>query len=138
VPNTTTLSVRTANAIGAPMNAPDMNAWIDQVKALPNADKAGMMLVHRGIVRGTTRSGTPVGAMDLTVDRVRLEELLVEARGWEGVVAVRAWVNEGALAVGDDIMSVLVAGDIRENVFEALQRLVRVIKTEVVTEHERP
>ena len=33
-------------------------------------------------------------------------------------------------------MSVLVAGDIRDNVFAALQRLVTLIKTEVVSESE--
>ena len=33
-------------------------------------------------------------------------------------------------------MKVVVAGDIRENVFEALQRLVGLIKREVVTESE--
>lgn len=53
-----------------------------------------------------------------------------------GVVAVHAWVNEGRLAVGDDIMLALVAGDIRENVFGALQQLVRLIKTQCVKERE--
>jgi molybdopterin synthase catalytic subunit len=45
-------------------------------------------------------------------------------------------VNEGELAIGDDIMYVIVGGDIRDNVFEALMALVRMIKTEVVTETE--
>lgn len=97
-----------------------------------------MMLMHRGIVRGTTRSGDPVSGMLLSFDPQRLEEALNEAGSWPGVVDVRAWINEGELGVGDDIMSVLVAGDIRENVFDALQRLVRLIKTEVVAEQERP
>jgi len=118
------------------MEAPDLNAWVDEVKALPNADGAGMLLVHRGIVRGTTRGGDAVTGMMLSVDREKLEQVLAEAATWEGVVAVRAWVNEGSLGVGDDIMSVLVAGDIREHVFDALQQLVRIIKTEVVAEEE--
>lgn len=50
---------------------------------------------------------------------------------------LNAWINEGSRAVGEDIMSVLVAGDIRENAFDALQKLVRMIKTEVVCEVER-
>lgn len=45
-------------------------------------------------------------------------------------------MNEGELTVGDDIMKVLVAGDIRENVFSALQRLVRTVKEDVLTESE--
>jgi len=89
-----------------------------------------------GIVRGTSRSGEPVRGMTLRCDRDRLAEVLAEAATWPGVVAVRGWVNEGDLSVGDDIMKVLVAGDIREHVFAALQRLVSLIKTDVVVESE--
>ena len=69
--------------------------------------------------------------MRLDVDRDRLAEVLADAASWPGILAVRAWVNEGDLTVGDDIMKVLVAGDIREHVFAALQRLVGLIKDEV-------
>lgn len=120
------------------MKAPDVNVWIDEVKAQPDADQIGMMLVHRGVVRGTTRAGDPVSSMDLSYDRERLAEVVADARTWQGVIAVRAWVNEGRLAVGDDIMGVLVAGDIRPNVLPALERLVSIIKTEVVSESETP
>jgi len=118
------------------MDAPDVNEWIRAVKAQPDAGEIGMILSHQGVVRGTSRSGAPVTGMDLAVDRARLAEVLAEAALWPGVVAVRAWVNEGSLAVGDDIMKVLVAGDIREHVFEALQHLVALLKTEVVAEAE--
>lgn len=74
--------------------------------------------------------------MDLAVDRERLEELLTTARLMQGVSIVRAWINEGHLEVGDDIMYVLVGGDIRPNVIEALTALVSMIKSEVVTETE--
>lgn len=120
------------------MRAPDPNTWIDEVKASPDADRVGMLLVHRGIVGGSTRAGEPISSMLLSFDETRLEEVLADARAWPGIFAVRAWINEGLLDVGDDIMSVLVAGDIRDNVFEALQKLVRTIKTEVVAEDERP
>lgn len=120
------------------MDTPDTDRWVEEVKAAPGADGIGMILVHRGIVRGTTRAGDPVGGMDLSVDRERLTAALDEAGTWPGVVAVRAWVNEGRLAVGDDIMAVLVAGDIREHVFGALQRLVGILKTDVVSEEEQP
>jgi molybdopterin synthase catalytic subunit len=118
------------------MRPPDVNGWIAEVKAGPEASGVGIMLAHQGIVRGTTRSGEPGSGMLLEADRARLEEVLAETRTWPGVIAVRAWVNEGPLGVGDDIMKVLVAGDIRENVFGALQRLVSLIKNEVVSEME--
>ena len=116
--------------------SPDLTAWIAEVKARPEAAGIGMLLSHQGIVRGSSRSGEPVTGMELSVDRERLAAVLAEAATWPGIVAVRAWVNEGSLAVGDDIMKVLVAGDIREHVFDALQRLVGVIKREVVQEAE--
>jgi molybdopterin synthase catalytic subunit len=96
-----------------------------------------MVLAHQGIVRGTSRSGDPVRGMHLAVDRRRFADVLAEALTWPGVVAVDGWVNEGDLEVGDDIMKIVVGGDIRENVFGALQRLVGIIKSEIVTETER-
>jgi molybdopterin synthase catalytic subunit len=95
-----------------------------------------MYLVHNGVVRGTARDGTAVSGMDLSYDREHLEAVIRQVEARPGVVAVRAWVNEGTLAVGDDIMCALVAGDIRENVFSGLEELVRLIKTEVVAERE--
>lgn len=118
------------------MNPPDINAWIAEVKSGPSADGIGMILTHRGIVRGHSRSGEAVTSMDMTFDRTRMETAVAEALTWDGVIAVRAWINEGRLAVGDDIMQVLVAGDIREHVFDALSGLVRILKTEVVAETE--
>jgi len=118
------------------MSGFDVDACIARIKAGPGADRIGMILAHQGVVRGSSRAGEPVHGMRLTVDRRRFADVLAEALTWPGVVAVDGWVNEGDLKVGDDIMKVVVAGDIRENVFEALQRLVGLIKREVVTESE--
>lgn len=109
---------------------------IERIKARPDADGIGMILAHQGVVRGTSRDGEPVQGMLLRVDHGRFDEVLAKARTWPGVVAVEGWINEGELTVGDDIMKVVVAGDFRENVFAAVQRLVGTIKKEVVTESE--
>ena len=50
---------------------------------------------------------------------------------------MRVWLNEGELKVGDDIMYVLVGGDIRPHVIDALQFLVEKIKTQCVVEIEK-
>jgi len=118
------------------MSAPDIDDWIRDVKSQPGSAAIGMILAHQGIVRGTSRAGKPVTGMFLTADLARFEEALAEARTWPGIFAVRGWVNEGKLSVGDDIMRLVVAGDIREHVFEGLQRLVSLIKTEIVGESE--
>jgi len=115
---------------------PQLDGWLDEVKSGPEAARIGMYLVHNGVVRGTTRNGEPVTGMDLSYDRARLESIVTEIKERPGVVAVKVWINEGRLVVGDDIMRVLVGGDIRENVFGALQEMVRLIKTECVKEWE--
>ena len=49
---------------------------------------------------------------------------------------MKAWLNEGELQVGDDIMYVLIGGDIRPHVVDALQFLVGKLKNECVEEKE--
>lgn len=49
---------------------------------------------------------------------------------------MRVWLNQGELEVGDDMMRVLVGGDIRPHVVDALQALVEEIKTNCVNEKE--
>jgi len=115
---------------------PSLDVWLAEAKREASAADVGMYLCHNGVVRSYSRDGRPVTGMDLAVDRARLEELLTTARMMQGVSIVRAWINEGYLDVGDDIMYVLVGGDIRPNVIEALTALVSMIKSEVVTETE--
>ncbi|MBN1192847.1 MAG: molybdenum cofactor biosynthesis protein MoaE [Coriobacteriia bacterium] len=115
---------------------PDINEWLAEAKRGIGAKDTGMYLCHNGVVRSYSRDGRPVESMDLSVDRERLEEILSTAALMDGISVVRAWVNEGHLEVGDDIMYVLVGGDIRPNVLEALTALVGMIKSEVVTETE--
>ena len=115
---------------------PDVDDWICDVKSQPGSAAIGMILGRQGIERGSSRSGEPLTGMSLSAGSTRFEEVLAEAGTWPGIFAVRGWVNEGELSVGDDIMWIVVAGDMREHVFEGLQRLASLIKTEVVTECE--
>jgi molybdopterin synthase catalytic subunit len=118
------------------MSGPSFDSWLTEVKSQPDSSRVGMYLMHNGVVRGTTRGGSPVSGMDLSYDPVILERVVEAARARPGVVAVKVWMNEGRLSVGDDIMRVLVAGDIREHVLEALTDLVRTLKTECAREWE--
>jgi molybdopterin synthase catalytic subunit len=115
---------------------PSFDAWLDEVKGEAGRSGVGMYLMHNGVVRGTSRSGSTVTGMHLTYDEDRLAEAIEAARSAPGILAARAWINVGHLDVGDDIMRVLVAGDIRENVLAALQQLVGSLKTRCVREKE--
>ena len=54
----------------------------------------------------------------------------------QGIIEVLAEVKEGTLLPGDDIMYVVVAGDFRENVIEALMDTVNMIKKDVTKKSE--
>ena len=62
--------------------------------------------------------------------------MIEEAKKLDGIYYVRVWLNEGELQVGDDIMYVLIGGDIRPRVIDALNFLVGKIKSECVVETE--
>jgi len=51
-------------------------------------------------------------------------------------VEIKAWINQGELKIGDDIMYVLVAGRFRTDVLPVLQELLTFVKGEVVREEE--
>ena len=124
--------------------SPSMDQWLAEAKADPSAADCGMYLVHNGTVRQTARAKVRQGAentqavtgMSFSYDPEKLEQAIRAAREMEGIFYVRVWLNEGELTLGDDIMFVLVGGDIRPHVIDALQSLVGTIKNECVTEKE--
>jgi molybdopterin synthase catalytic subunit len=113
-----------------------VDGWIKEAKANHDPDKVGMILVHNGVVRGTSKEGKPVKGMRLTYDKDLLETTVREFKKRDGIAEIRAWINEGDLTVGDDIMYVLVAGRFRTDVLPALQELLGIIKKDVVKEQE--
>jgi molybdopterin synthase catalytic subunit len=110
--------------------------WIKDIKARSDFKDLGMILVHNGMVRATSRNGKPVKGMHLSYDREKLSGLLDEMGRREGIVEVKAWINEGRLKIGDDIMYALVAGKFRTYVIPVLEELVSRIKKEIVSETE--
>ncbi len=124
--------------------SPSVDEWLREAKADESAARCGMYLTHNGTVRELPKKqvregiddGSKVAAMDFSYDHEAVEAAAAEALTWEGIEYVKVWLNEGHLEVGDDIMYVLVGGDIRPHVIDALQKLVGAIKTEMVSEVE--
>ncbi len=90
--------------------------WMEEIRKSVSPDMLGMMLVHNGVVRASSKQGTAVKGMRLTYDRRLLAAAIDEAKSHEGIADVKAWINEGDLGIGDDIMYVLVAGRFRTDV----------------------
>ena len=125
-------------------NIPSVDQWLKEAKMDVNADRIGMYLTHNGVVRRTAKSlvrENDLGAKDVkgmlfSYDKEKLKQIIDETKMLEGIYYVRAWLNEGKLEVGDDLMYVLIGGDIRPNVTNALDYIVGRIKSECVTEKE--
>lgn len=113
-----------------------INQWIEEIKKSSDFKDLGMILVHNGIVRAVAKDGKPVKGMHLTYDKEKLAQLLDELRKREGISEIKAWINEGVLKIGDDIMYALVAGKFRTYVIPVLEELVSRIKREIVAEEE--
>jgi molybdopterin synthase catalytic subunit len=110
---------------------------LDKIKRHPDFEKVGMILCHNGVVRATTRDGRKVKGLRVAVDHEKLEKIIIEQSQKPGIVDIQVNIVENRnLAVGDDIMHLIVAGDIRENVISVLKETLDAIKTKVTKKTE--
>jgi molybdopterin synthase catalytic subunit len=115
----------------------DANHMIAAVKQHPEYPNAGMILLHNGVVRATSRDGRRVTGLRIQVDRDRLESVLEENRQRPGIIDIQVKIAEDQdLTVGDDVMMLVVAGDIRENVISVLKDTLHAIKSTVTRKTE--
>ena len=123
---------------------PSMDAWLREAKQHQSAPKIGMYLTHNGVVRQSAKAKVrfgaedtrPVTGMRFSYEQEKVDAIIAQTYQMEGIYYIRVWLNSGELEVGDDIMYVLIGGDIRPHVVDALQYLVGRIKNECVTETE--
>ena len=107
---------------------PSVDAWLREAKA----DSSAPACETDGVA-----PGHKVGGMVFGFDAQKVQAAIEATRAMPGIGYVRVWLASGELAVGDDIMLVLIGGDIRPHVVDALQALVGTIKNECVSEVER-
>ena len=114
----------------------DINKMINTVKVNNNYSGIGMIASHLGVVRGTSLNGRKVTGIEAKFNRDRIRGILCSIKKMPGIYEVLIEISEGKLKVGDDIMAVVVGGDIRDHVFPALITTVDRIKKEAVTKKE--
>jgi molybdopterin synthase catalytic subunit len=115
----------------------DLQAMIRSVKSRPDFGKAGMILCHNGVVRRTSRDGKPVTGLRISVDRERLGRIIEEQKKKPGILDVQVAIDDTRrLCVGDDVMFIVVAGDIRENVIAALTETLNRVKSEATSKEQ--
>jgi molybdopterin synthase catalytic subunit len=115
----------------------DFSKMIESLKAHPEYKKMGMIASHLGVVRGTSRNGQTVSGVEVVYDYETVKKIVADAKKLPGVVEVLVDTNEGHLKVGDEILAVVVGGDIREHVFPALVDTVNRLKKEAAKKKEK-
>ena len=123
---------------------PSIDQWLKEAKAHESAPKIGMYLTHNGTVRQTAKAKVrfgeentkPVTDMIFSYDEEKVNAVIEDTYKMEGIYYIRVWLNEGELKTGDDIMYVLIGGDIRPRIIDGLNYLVGRIKDECVVEKE--
>ena len=124
--------------------SPSIDTWLAEAKTHEDDAKIGMYLTHNGVIRETAKAKVrqaetntrPVCGMLFSYDAQKVDAVIADTYAMDGIYYIKVWLNEGQLTVGDDLMYVLIGGDIRPRVIDAMQYLVSRIKNECVTEIE--
>ncbi|MDP2861844.1 MAG: molybdenum cofactor biosynthesis protein MoaE [Desulfobacterales bacterium] len=115
----------------------NMLMLIDKIKKNPEYDRVGMILCHNGVVRGTSRDGRKVSGLKIAVDHSKLKQIVEENKKMAGIIEILVEIEEDKdLLVGEDVMFLVVAGDIRDNVIKSLNDTLNAIKTTVTKKTE--
>ena len=115
----------------------NLTHMIHTIKTHPDYHRAGMILCHNGVVRETSRDGRKVSGLTLSVDHEKLRQVIETYKKKPGIVEILVDIAENRnLVVGDDVMLLVVAGDIRENVIAVLGDTLNAIKTTVTQKTE--
>ena len=110
---------------------------IQRIKTHPAYPQVGMILCHNGVVRATSRDGRRVKGLRVAVDHAALRELIDKMKKTPGIVDIQVDIAaDRDLLVGDDVMLLVVAGDIRETVIRVLGDTLNAIKTTVTRKSE--
>lgn len=110
---------------------------VDKIKKKMDPGKVGMIACHNGVVRATSRRGEPAEYLEIEKDLTAWDAVIEESRRERGIAHVEAVLFTGRRMVGEDVLLVAVAGDIRENVFPVLEKTVNRLKREAVIKREK-
>lgn len=116
----------------------DISKTIAGMKQDPDfSPNVGMVLVHNGVVRGWSRKdGSDITQIEVDCDQDKALAICREIEHMPGIYKIVMETHSGLMNPGDDVLFLIVAGDIRENVKPALAILLDRIKAEAVTKKE--
>ena len=117
---------------------------LQTAKKSKNAANCGMFLIHNGVVRCTskksvrksTKSIKKISKLDVSFDKNKVNDAIIKTLQKKGIYYCDVYINKGKLNVGDNIMYIVIGGDIRQRVVKALESLVEIIKSSCIKEIE--
>ena len=117
----------------------DISKRIAEMKQQPGfKENVGMILIHNGTVRGWSRNENKkeVVAIEVTPDYEKIEAIRQEFLQREGIFDIVTEPLSGRFEPGDDLLYLIVAGDIRENIKPVLAELLDRVKAEAIQKKE--
>ena len=116
----------------------DISKTIAELKKEPGfTENVGMILTHNGVVRGWSRADhKDVESVTISTDMDKIQQICHEIESRPGIFRAIAEAKSGTLKPGDDVLFLIVAGDIRENVKPALADFLDRVKSEAINKIE--
>lgn len=116
----------------------DLAKSIQDIKQLPGfTENVGMILIHNGVVRETSRNDSSrIKQLEVTPDLDRIKSIQQEFEAKEGIFKIVIEAKQGVFNPGEDLLYIIVAGDIRENVTSALNQILNQVKSEAIHKKE--
>ena len=116
----------------------DISKTIASLKKRPDfTENVGMILIHNGTVRNWSRKDhQQVTALETEVNQQLVEELRQQYLKKPGIYEIIIEAHSGRFQPGDDLLFIIVAGDLREHIKPVLSELLDRIKAEAVTKRE--
>ncbi len=117
----------------------DISKRIAEMKQQPGfKENVGMILIHNGTVRAWSRveNKKEVIALEVRPDLEKIEAIRQEFLQREGIFDIVAEALSGRFQPGEDLLYLIVAGDIRENIKPVLSELLDRVKAEAISKKE--
>jgi molybdopterin synthase catalytic subunit len=116
----------------------DISKRIAEMKQKPDfVEKVGMVLVHNGVVRAWSRNDRKVvKCLEVTPDYEKIENIRQEFLKKPGIFDIVVEAKKGNFLPGDDLLYIIVAGDIREHVKPVLADLLDRVKSGPISKKE--
>jgi molybdopterin synthase catalytic subunit len=116
----------------------DISKKIAEMNQQPGfQDHVGMILIHNGVVRNWSRKDkSKVKALEVNPDFAKIETIRQEFLAREGIFDIVIEAKGGEFLPGDDLLFIIVAGDLREHLKPVMAELLDRVKAEAIGKRE--